>query len=192
PLLGLGRVYEPLGVWCWISPNYSIWRLFLFYGPIWLVFLYNVTAYSIIGIKLYQLSRPLAGSAKHGRRSSRPTGRFVTKTLVYMIAFVVNWVCSTGNRVQNLVSPEHTIYWRAFSQAVTLPLQGALNAIIYFCFAVFLDHRKEQEDSSVKLEYSSSSESPTALDSFDSGVSYYGGNTPPRLSKHTWENVDKA
>jgi hypothetical protein len=76
PLFGLGRVYVSLGVWCWISPNYSVWRLILFYGPIWLVFLYNVTAYSIIGWKLARISNAFKGS----KSGSSHTSRFVWKT----------------------------------------------------------------------------------------------------------------
>lgn len=30
-----GRMYGDATLWCWISPNWDIFRIAIFYGPVW-------------------------------------------------------------------------------------------------------------------------------------------------------------
>lgn len=131
----LGNAYSSAVVWCWISKNYSIWRIYLFYGPIWIMFLYNLGCYAFVGYKIRQLSKEIGSKSKHSIRTRRHASRFVIKTAVYMAAFFINWVSSTTNRVQNLVDPANPIFILALLQTSTIALQGFMNAIIYFTFA---------------------------------------------------------
>lgn len=152
PILEQGPVYVPIGLWCWVSSNYSIYRIILFYGPVWLVFLYNAICYSVIGWKLRRLSKLLSNSRY--KKTGKHTSRFVVKTLVYMLAFVINWSCSTANRVQGILNPENPVFGLHLAQAITLPLQGFLNSLIYFAFAMFLDRTKNSDSSSSKIDSS--------------------------------------
>ncbi|KAI9206755.1 uncharacterized protein BJ171DRAFT_609997 [Polychytrium aggregatum] len=38
----------PADQWCWISANYTLYRLYFYYIPLWAVFLFNVAVYSLI------------------------------------------------------------------------------------------------------------------------------------------------
>lgn len=29
------RVYGDATLWCWVTPEWSIWRIITFYGPVW-------------------------------------------------------------------------------------------------------------------------------------------------------------
>lgn len=142
----LGPIYVHIGNWCWIGGNYSLFRMYLFYGLVWAIFLYNVICYSIVGYKISQMSKFL-NDTQHAMKTRKHTSRFVLKTLVYMGAFLINWVFSTANRIQALVDPTPS-YFLNLLQCITLPLQGFMNALIYFAFAYYSIEEAEEDNQS--------------------------------------------
>ena len=46
---GKGRVYGDSTLWCWISNPYAILRMYFFFGPMWILFIFNLVVYGIAG-----------------------------------------------------------------------------------------------------------------------------------------------
>ncbi|TPX34841.1 hypothetical protein SmJEL517_g02619 [Synchytrium microbalum] len=52
-------VYGNSTLWCWIMPAYGDLRLLLFYGPLWIMFAFNLAVYLWIGWTLYKSQNSL-------------------------------------------------------------------------------------------------------------------------------------
>ncbi|KAI9823875.1 MAG: hypothetical protein M1832_002192 [Thelocarpon impressellum] len=58
-----GKVYGPAVLWCWISKEWDVLRLAVFYGPVWIVILATMTIYIIAGLEIFQKRRALRSFA---------------------------------------------------------------------------------------------------------------------------------
>ncbi|GJN81189.1 hypothetical protein PLIIFM63780_004721 [Purpureocillium lilacinum] len=61
------RVYGNANLWCWVSPDYDILRIAVFYGPVWCVILVTFFIYSRAGRTIYEKRKQL-----HDFHSSDP------------------------------------------------------------------------------------------------------------------------
>ncbi|KAM0334598.1 hypothetical protein ACHAPQ_005089 [Fusarium lateritium] len=53
------RIYGNATLWCWVSPEWDIWRIITFYGPVWLVILVTFFIYIRAGSTIYRKRREL-------------------------------------------------------------------------------------------------------------------------------------
>jgi len=102
------------GYWCWISDQYSVWRFVFFFGPLWIIMVFNATIY-------VQVLR----TTRNQRQSLWP------KLTWYLVIFILCNSFSTANRIQNVVNPNNPIEWLLTLQAIFDPLQGFLNCLVY-------------------------------------------------------------
>ncbi|KNE67050.1 hypothetical protein AMAG_12128 [Allomyces macrogynus ATCC 38327] len=61
-LVGAGdgeRFYADATFWCWISTEWSAFRLYIFYGPIWACFLYCLVMYYLVGRRVWEVFREI-------------------------------------------------------------------------------------------------------------------------------------
>ena len=101
------------GSWCALSLQYSEQYLICFYLPLLAAFTFNLVTYSCV----------LSHSRE--RRVSRITS-------LYLLGFAVVWLPSLICRTQVFLSPTHTLTLPpAALEALCMPLQGALNALVY-------------------------------------------------------------
>ncbi|KAK4104811.1 family A G protein-coupled receptor-like protein, partial [Parathielavia hyrcaniae] len=54
-----GRMYGNATLWCWISPKWDIFRIAIFYGPVWIVMLITFFIYIRAGSDIYKKHRQL-------------------------------------------------------------------------------------------------------------------------------------
>ncbi|GAB1314881.1 G-protein coupled receptors family 2 profile 2 domain-containing protein [Madurella fahalii] len=54
-----GRMYGNATLWCWISPRWDIFRILLFYGPVWIVILITFFIYIRAGREIYKKHKQL-------------------------------------------------------------------------------------------------------------------------------------
>ncbi|AEO56778.1 hypothetical protein MYCTH_2302067 [Thermothelomyces thermophilus ATCC 42464] len=54
-----GRMYGDATLWCWISPNWDIFRIAVFYGPVWIVMLITFSIYIRAGREIYKKHKQL-------------------------------------------------------------------------------------------------------------------------------------
>ncbi|KAK1594009.1 G-protein coupled receptor [Colletotrichum navitas] len=53
------RVYGNATLWCWITPQWDIWRIITFYGPVWIAILITFFIYIRAGGEIYQKRKQL-------------------------------------------------------------------------------------------------------------------------------------
>lgn len=99
--------------WCALSLGYSRQYLLCFYGPLLAAFTFNLATYTAV----------LSHSRE--RRVSRITS-------LYLLGFTIVWLPSLISRLQVFLSPTGAIaFVPAAFEALCMPLQGALNALVY-------------------------------------------------------------
>lgn len=60
-----GRMYGDARLWCWISKDWSVWRIGTFYGPIWVVILVTFFIYVRAGAEIYAKHKQLRDFSSH-------------------------------------------------------------------------------------------------------------------------------
>ncbi|TQN74691.1 G-protein coupled receptor 1 [Colletotrichum shisoi] len=53
------RVYGNATLWCWVTPEWEIWRILTFYGPVWIAILITFFIYIRAGREIYQKRKQL-------------------------------------------------------------------------------------------------------------------------------------
>lgn len=53
------RVYGNATLWCWVTPEWDIWRIITFYGPVWLVIIATFFIYIRAGRTIYEKRKQL-------------------------------------------------------------------------------------------------------------------------------------
>ncbi|KAF4785558.1 G-protein coupled receptor [Colletotrichum scovillei] len=66
------RVYGNATLWCWIRPEWEIWRILTFYGPVWIAILITFFIYIRAGREIYQKRKQLHNfsSSDHDQMNS--------------------------------------------------------------------------------------------------------------------------
>ncbi|KAL2139781.1 hypothetical protein VTI28DRAFT_4697 [Corynascus sepedonium] len=54
-----GRMYGNATLWCWIAPTWDIFRIAIFYGPVWIVILITFSIYIRAGREIYKKHKQL-------------------------------------------------------------------------------------------------------------------------------------
>ncbi|GMH99045.1 hypothetical protein TrVE_jg9166 [Triparma verrucosa] len=135
----LTNSYGDSGAWCWIStptdesetdkqlmesPG-NLWRLTLFYLPLWLAIIFNSTVYLIV-------TKTLSRVASTQASDQRPKYlKMIRRLRLYPLILVFCWLGATINRIQNVIDPSHPWYSLYLFQVATRSLQGTLNALVY-------------------------------------------------------------
>jgi len=132
--------YGDTGAWCWIqTPDENkdasmaetllnkgtIWRLFLFYLPLWIAIAFNSVVYIVVTNTLARVARTQASE-------TRPKYlKMIRRLRMYPLILVFCWAGATINRFQNVIYPNQPVYELYIFQVSTRSLQGVLNAIVY-------------------------------------------------------------
>ncbi|KAJ1570075.1 hypothetical protein HK096_002876 [Nowakowskiella sp. JEL0078] len=129
-------VYTDATLWCWIGSAYQEYRFYFFYMWLWAIFLFNLGVYGFVGYTLWNTQRRLARFEKAGGdeawQPSRSMRIYVRKTSFFIVAFFINWLWGSLNRIQNMVNPANPVYALFLLHSIFTPLQGFLNFIAYF------------------------------------------------------------
>jgi hypothetical protein len=124
--------YGNTGAWCWITAEEgddagSIWRLFIFYLPLWAAISFNAYTYFVTIRSMSNLFK------SRGEESAMPAKykKLIQRLALYPLILVGCWFFATINRIHNFFAPEDPIFWLFFLQVVGQSLQGSLNALAY-------------------------------------------------------------
>ncbi|ORZ29545.1 hypothetical protein BCR44DRAFT_1070305 [Catenaria anguillulae PL171] len=125
--------YGDARLWCWITSDWSEYRLWFFYIPIWIAFLITLGVYAIVCIQVCQ-SFPLSSDVPElasNRHSMQARNRLSTKTALYLTAFFLSYSGASINRVASvfLGTEEFSLY---VLHALTIPSIGTFSALAYF------------------------------------------------------------
>eukprot|EP00520_Triparma_pacifica_P018675 CAMPEP_0118662362 /NCGR_PEP_ID=MMETSP0785-20121206/16790_1 /TAXON_ID=91992 /ORGANISM="Bolidomonas pacifica, Strain CCMP 1866" /LENGTH=341 /DNA_ID=CAMNT_0006555899 /DNA_START=71 /DNA_END=1093 /DNA_ORIENTATION=+ len=132
--------YGDTGAWCWIQTpeenedesmtrallnKGTIWRLVLFYLPLWIAIAFNSVVYIVVTNTLARVARTQASE-------TRPKYlKMIRRLRMYPLILVFCWMGATINRIQNVIYPNDPMFGLYIFQVSTRSLQGVLNAIVY-------------------------------------------------------------
>ncbi|KAK4467097.1 putative G-protein coupled receptor 157 [Cladorrhinum samala] len=68
-----GRMYGNATLWCWISPQWDIFRIATFYGPIWVVILITFFIYIRAGREIYKKHKQLREFSTSHQENADPS-----------------------------------------------------------------------------------------------------------------------
>ncbi|KAI9145174.1 hypothetical protein BKA69DRAFT_1049748 [Paraphysoderma sedebokerense] len=77
------RFFNDADMWCWIANDYKEFRMWLFYVPIWVIFLFNLIIYVLVGRVLWNATNQVnatSASSRTGRSKSNRMSRMTTGT----------------------------------------------------------------------------------------------------------------
>ena len=124
-ILGVVRNnFIPVGGWCWFKASDLDLRFGTFYAWVFFCVVYNV----VVAITVLMFIKKKQNDC--GFKLSKRTLKSAKNQLLYVSALCVSFGPSSITRiVQSITGKE--VFWLQVIQALTLPLQGFLNCIIY-------------------------------------------------------------
>lgn len=151
-------VFAPVTLWCWISSTYGYWRMVALYGPLWVAFCFNSITFLLIhhkiksskqlvrrmslpanssSIILPRVNSQFSASNTSTSRSSQSRSKLFKRSVCFVAVFFAVWMFPTINRIRDLVvvSGSDPSFILNLLTAITAPLQGALNSIVFIYFA---------------------------------------------------------
>jgi len=108
---------------CWISGTPSWARIGLQLDVVVVVMIMIMGLDSIAIFHIYTISKNTKRQAVHIKAMRR--------LAVYPVVYFLVWLPTLINRVQNAADPSNPSFGLYFFQALMLPLQGFMNAIVY-------------------------------------------------------------
>ncbi|XP_070537843.1 cyclic AMP receptor-like protein A isoform X2 [Ptychodera flava] len=124
--------YGPAGAWCWIAGDQAtLWRFFIWYGPLFVIIFLMFVVYTYIIIHVNRKVKAWEGTYDPDTERSKQLLKEEIKPLIaYPFIYLIISIFPLINRIQNAVSND-PIFALVILHALTSPLQGAVNAIVY-------------------------------------------------------------
>ncbi|KAM3465209.1 hypothetical protein BB8028_0003g04380 [Beauveria bassiana] len=142
------RVYGNALLWCWISPEWDIWRIASFYGPVWVVIIVTFFIYIRAGRTIYEKRQqlrdfhssdpdPLSVNGEAGQFSVKTTEVTITSEAINTtegastpfgrhtaITAEPRMISDDNNRAYSIHVTSHSVASAQSIEDVELPLQG--------------------------------------------------------------------
>ncbi|KAJ3303456.1 hypothetical protein HDV03_003824 [Kappamyces sp. JEL0829] len=117
-------LYGSATLWCWISSEFSSWRIYLFYLPIWVCILFNFLVYIYVFFKLRAMSTKF-------HLNSTVLVSYARHSSFFVLAALLTWCWGSIVRVQGMVDPTNQVPWLFAMHAIFTPLNGFVNFLVY-------------------------------------------------------------
>ncbi|XP_072032445.1 uncharacterized protein [Amphiura filiformis] len=134
----IGDHYGPAGAWCWITDEYmdgTEWRFSIWYGPLFIIIFLMFICYIYVLFTLKKMIGVYQGTQEpqpqHAERDRRLIRKEIRPLAAYPCIYLVLSIFALINRIQNAVAPDDPIFALVILQAITSPMVGAINAIVY-------------------------------------------------------------
>lgn len=122
------KAYGPAGAWCWIVSDQAYWQFIQFFGPLWLVILYN----TVLCYQSLKMARQRA-KASEGAVVDAATAaaqRAMNRLPLYPLILLFTWGSGSVNRIYEAATRQQ-IFGLYFFQKIMTSSQGFLNSIAY-------------------------------------------------------------
>ncbi|RKP08991.1 hypothetical protein THASP1DRAFT_29219 [Thamnocephalis sphaerospora] len=128
------RFYGDSSLWCWISQPWVNYQLYVFYLPLWLVFIFNATVYALVGRILWKHFKQ---ASLFGSRTglNNFTLTYAKNVSLYLAAFLLTWTAPSINRLYTYLRPNDQVFALYLLHATLPTANGIFNSIIYFYIA---------------------------------------------------------
>jgi len=180
-----GIEYVSVGAWCWLdaAPKYA--RFVFLYAFVYFVVVSIIVINTIICIN-FRFHYEFSPSKVAKNRIKNIYKRLV----VYPIAFLILWIPSIANRISQAVQPNE-IYVLVLLQAIFLPLQGFVDALVYGFTSILYDdfqkcykrNRDTARSSASSLENIDTTRSNTEVSKTTSSAEQTADPTPISATK---------
>jgi len=114
-LLSLGAIGRDTA-WCWIPQDDKNWRIYCFWGPVALIWVFNCCCYYIVRKKLQEMLSFMEKAASR-------------RILGYIFIFIIVSIPPLTNRIVEMVGPPQFVLFVCHSAFD--PLIGFCNAVVY-------------------------------------------------------------
>lgn len=146
------RLYNPAGIWCFIAPypmgctqsyeridgttpctrgdNAFLYRMGLFYVPLWACIIFNIVATILIYLTVRQAENRSNkwATASGGSPNYVRSNQVAHQAMFYIFAFLLTWTFPTIHRMLSFA--DRSNFWISFGHAFLDPGQGFYN---FFC-----------------------------------------------------------
>lgn len=126
-----GSIIGDTCLWCWIKRERPDLRLGTIFAPIWCIFIGQVFAFIISGIKLYQLEKEVAASTNALTVHTYQILNFIRVALRYLVAFFLHWFFPTLNRLREMIYPDSNCRYLYRIQAIFAPSGGTILFLLF-------------------------------------------------------------
>ncbi|XP_071798279.1 cyclic AMP receptor-like protein A isoform X1 [Asterias amurensis] len=128
----IGDNYGPAGAWCWIKEEATAWRFFVWYGPLFIIIIATFIMYSYIIYVLNKKVKSWQGTYEPEIERNRQILKAEIRPLqAYPFIYLALSVFPLINRIQNAAKPGQPVFALVILHALTSPLQGLVNAVVY-------------------------------------------------------------
>mmetsp|Transcript_26721 Transcript_26721/g.49147 ORF Transcript_26721/g.49147 Transcript_26721/m.49147 type:complete len:315 (-) Transcript_26721:305-1249(-) len=140
------NIYGNATWWCWISPEWDLYRWTFFFGIIWFMGLVVVIPSMFM---LYLHVRKQEAAAAKWRPGSSQEEQFsqsrkvATRGLLFSLSYIITWIFPTLTRLVQAVNGE-IIFPLVLMTAIISPSQGLFNALI-FLHPKYIKYRQEKK-----------------------------------------------
>ncbi|KAK3589962.1 hypothetical protein CHS0354_034987 [Potamilus streckersoni] len=127
----IGDHYGPAGAWCWIKDDWQ-WRVGIWYGPLIALILLMFVVYVYMSCTLNRRVARWEGMYDPDTERSKQLLRDDIKPLrAYPFVYLAVTIFPLVNRIQNAIDPSHAVFPLVLLASITVPLHGALNALVF-------------------------------------------------------------
>lgn len=132
-VLGMNR-FGRASNWCWLIPDepraYFSWRFFTFL-PVYVLMFFNIAVYIGVCVSLRRMLRQTKYATIFSSVDRRKELKALRQLSIIMIAFFITWIPPMANRLTESLNPLSVYFWLDMAQAITNPLQGFWNVVLY-------------------------------------------------------------
>ncbi|KAL2912260.1 hypothetical protein HK105_208251 [Polyrhizophydium stewartii] len=116
--------------WCWIIKAYAPYQIYLWFGWLWGIFVFNMLAYFSIRQVLTSTTKMFLGQ-QQAPSAIRQRMFLIKRMLAFLVAFMFVWTPSSINRIVQL-SLGTPVFALSVVQSVVSPTRGMVNFLAYF------------------------------------------------------------
>ncbi|KAL1918494.1 uncharacterized protein VTP21DRAFT_3154 [Calcarisporiella thermophila] len=138
-----GSMIGDAQLWCWIKAgNFVLWRMYIFYIPMWIIFIVDAVAYIVSAFYLFKTARKILTANVKNSALSRFTTVFVKNTSIYLLSYIIIWIFPTASRIYSLSTNQFNDGLLTL-QVLMVSLRGFVHFVAYFYSTWFVPMRKK-------------------------------------------------
>ncbi|OAA56294.1 cyclic-AMP receptor protein [Niveomyces insectorum RCEF 264] len=152
-----GHMYGSVTLWCAIAPDWILFRIIFYYGPIWLVIVIVMVLYCLVGWKIVKGKRALKSvegdviplETRSSEKDSSETGhvqprpgpaasrsalslrQYILMPVLFFVVLLAIWVAPSTNRVASFVDPSYVSFPLYLAVGSTGSLRGFWNGVVF-------------------------------------------------------------
>lgn len=135
-----GRMYGDADVWCWVTSEYKLLQLFMFFVPMAIIFVFNIVVYVCTGRRIWLESKaPTMYSSEKKNALHAYRTIYAKNVSIYLLAYFITWTPSLINRLYEFTHSEKEPFVLALLMSIFSPLRGFTYACAFAYSTIFVN-----------------------------------------------------